>query len=282
MNGFLKLYWTLSSIKWNLYFLKKILCDSDFREKINRNKVLRNSRENKRCFIVGNGPSLKEMELEKLHDETVFTVNFLVRNKKLYELLNPSYHVFIDPYFTEIEDMELQRFLEAMENVNPSITYITDIRVLKKLKSLGRGDKSYGVYMHDNWNRFGSKNIDLSSNLFSSMNVVQTAIYTAIYMGFSEIYLIGCDMTVITEYLYMRANNTFNYIHAYDIKESEKEQYKKELSSGDNYSMLYEYMKVFEIFNHLFDYSVKHNIKIYNATKGGILDMFPRVNLKDL
>ena len=79
-------------------------------------------------------------------------------------------------------------------------------------------------------------------------------------MGFKEIYLIGADCN----YSDNKSKHHFIDYGHYDST------YK---SAGTR--MIYAY-KVAK------KYADKNNIKIYNATRGGMLEVFPRVNLDEL
>ena len=70
----LRFFDLVSNFKWKMIFLLKKITDSKFRITINLNKKLENNHKGKRCFTVGNGPSLKKMDLSHLTNEIVFTV----------------------------------------------------------------------------------------------------------------------------------------------------------------------------------------------------------------
>ena len=87
----------------------------------------------------------------------------------------------------------------------------------------------------------------------------------AVYMGFSEIYLIGVDCSYANEIDRNEkriSNETKNYFD---------ESYQNEIRYSNTYKMLQAYNKANE-------YASKHNIKIFNATRGGKLDIFERVD----
>ena len=82
----------------------------------------------------------------------------------------------------------------------------------------------------------------------------------AIYMGFKEIYLIGLD----TNY-----NNYKNDNHFYFESPNEKH-------------IPFFVDVVFNAYQVARHYAERHGIKIYNATRGGKLEVFERVNFDDL
>ena len=52
-------------------------------------------------FIIGNGPSLKYYDLNKLNSEIVFTVNFMMKSE-YFRTLKPNYHVLADLIFLNL------------------------------------------------------------------------------------------------------------------------------------------------------------------------------------
>ena len=84
----------------DVQFYIKWLLRKDLRFEMSRNKTLKNAYKGKRCFIVGNGPSLKHYDLSKLTNEHVFTVNNMMMTDH-FKILNPNFHLFFDPNFLD-------------------------------------------------------------------------------------------------------------------------------------------------------------------------------------
>ncbi len=83
------------------------------REAIKDNAQFKNKYAGKRCFILGNGPSLKEQDLSLLKDEYVFTVNQITRHPD-YEKIKSNFHFYTDSMFFGLkkdcpEEMDLYR-----------------------------------------------------------------------------------------------------------------------------------------------------------------------------
>ena len=110
----------LSNIKWDIIFFIKKVFDAEFRGIINSNLSFIDNHKGQRCFIVGNGPSLKKMDLNNLKDELVFTVNNIMSNTKLYEQLNSVYHLlFFLGYFQLDLNFEDDRLtLDLLKQIN--------------------------------------------------------------------------------------------------------------------------------------------------------------------
>jgi hypothetical protein len=113
--------------------------------------------------------------------------------------------------------------------------------------------------------------LKFSDNAYSAVHSGHTVAYAilqiAIYMGFKEIYLLGCD-----------ADYSGKRTHA-DGLDIELEENKALLThdilfnQGDRNCTA---------FNKEKKYADKNGIKIYNATRGGKLEVFERVNLDEV
>jgi hypothetical protein len=282
----------LSNVKWDIIFLMKKVFDAEFRGIINSNSSLIDNHKGQRCFIVGNGPSLKKMDLTYLKDELVFTVNNIMCNKELYEQLNSDYHMLIDPGYFKLDlDFEDDRLtLDLLKQINyknkkPKCLVNYDGKKAFDSYNLAQYLNLNFIYQHRNITDTYSSRIVLCSNIPSSQNVIHSAIFSAISMGFNEIYLIGCDMTSV--FLTFEANSegkvdVVKDFHAYEYTDNEKKRLLKDYNVLDNEAIMYDYGKTFTIFKRIKKYCKKNNILIANAGIGGGLDVFERVLYEDL
>jgi len=133
----------------------------------------------KRCFILGNGPSLAKMDISHLQGEITFGLN---RIYLLFEKMpfRPNYYICInelvlEQYANEILDLEMPKFL----NWNRRHLFLesrSDINFLRL--SLGLTDY------------FGTNPLNALS---SGGTVTHVALQLAFFMGFSEVVLLGVD-----------------------------------------------------------------------------------------
>jgi hypothetical protein len=287
-----KLLDIISNVKWDLIFYLKLIFNSDFRKHINANVKFRNSARSNRCFIIGNGPSLKLLDLKKLKDEVVFTVNNIMSDQEIYQNLNTDYHVFIDPTYYNLdnnipEDKVTIGLLAQINYENKKPECIVFYKGKEGLRKTGIDKilKLNYIFQHRTLTYSYSSKISMCKNMPASQNVIQTAIYSAIYMGYKQIYLVGCDMTSL--FLTYVASDTggreiSNSYHAYKYTDSEKRTMLRDSKNYDNEYMLYDYAKTFTIFKRIRRYAERNKIEIYNATKGGGLDVFRRLPYESL
>ena len=228
-------------------FFRKIGVDSSF----DYVKQFHNIHEGERCFIVATGPSLTKEDLNKLKSEYTFGVNALCL---LFNELkwNTNYFVISDAKAYLKLNTQLPKkstkniFISALErkDINDAYTF------------LPRNVTNYFL-TSPKYKKFSN---DIRIWIYDATTVVFNAIQIATYMGFKEIYLIGVDC---------------NYNVADDLKYSVdhgiRNPYYK--SAG---------IKMIEDFNVAKRYTDKLGVKVYNATRGGMLEVFERVDLDEV
>ena len=107
---------------------------------------------------------------------------------------------------------------------------------------------------------------DITNEICWGRSVVyDIGLQIAIYMGFSQIYLLGCDHN----YSKMVNENSNHFIKDYFDKDK-----------AEKYSAFkYESRKVELAFESAKKYAESHGAKIWNATRGGKLEVFDRIDL---
>lgn len=282
----------LANIKWEMIFCIKILTQKEFRNDMYFNKKFKNSNKNNRCFIVGNGPSLKKLDLSRLKDEVVFTVNEIISDQRIYEQLKSDFHIIIDPNYYHLNEnsIEDKATIELFRKINykdkkPVCIIGSEGKVAFKRYGLDKELDLHYIYQHKYITENFRSRISMAKNLPASQNVIQAAIYSAIYMGFKDIYLIGVDMTSVFLTYEASEDGEFsirNNTHVYNYSNNHLESIKNICTKIDNEYTLYDYAKTFTLFKRIRKYAEKNNININNATKGGGLDVFQRIKYESL
>ncbi len=241
----------------NTLFYKKVCRKYKFNEILLN---LKGKANKKRCFIVGSGPSLTIEQLNMIKDEDSFGAN---RIYKIFPktLWRPKYYVIQDPYDPtpkeNYERLDVENLLvsdyywkeHGMHNKH-AICYHT-IRTLKQRKELPF-----------------SENIDKYVQVAGT--VTYTMIQLAAYLGYKEIYLIGMDHN------YDKITNDKGEV----IKKSNIKNHVFEDEKPKEVSANISYME--DAYRSAKKYCDEHNIKIYNATLGGKLEVFERKNFYEI
>ena len=277
----------IDNYRRDIKFYMHWLISSNLRKEMSKNSELQNKHKGKRCFIVGNGPSLKHYDLNKLTNEYVFTVNYMMKSDD-FKTLNPNYHLFFDPIVFGLnpekeDDNKIIELIASTLESNASMTYIIPYRRRSNFDELFPNHKFIYIYNYKTYTPLLKKSASLHRITPGFQNVILYAINSAIYMGFKEIYLMGVDMTGFLEHF---EHNTINdqWGHFYEKSEDEKEKIIKILSEKniDNEFYLKTYGKTFEHIKLMQKNALAKKVKLFNASQHGALDVIPRVDYEKI
>ncbi len=262
--------------------------NSELCKQVEKNAQFKDKYSGKRCFVIGNGPSLLEQDLTLLENEYVFTVNQITRNPD-YPKIKSNFHFYADPVFFKLNkdnDADMDVFAE-MKKINtadnkpivffPQTGYAFS-KEFELEKELNMHYYAIGLTLHKGM----IENIDFAKFVPGFHTVIQYAVYLAMYMGFKEIYLLGCDCTSIVTAINTRLNAEEGALYAYEVSDNER---KRIDAKNKKISMESESLSNFEVFQkyrYLNDYAVKNGIRLINCTKGGVLDSLPRMRYEDV
>lgn len=209
----------------------------------------------KGCFLIGNGPSLKISDLEKLKRNGIITFG-CNRIYLLYDKTNwrPDYYVIVDGReFEEEKDKILsQKMVCFFKDFIGSELGISenDIYPFRNI------DKDY-------YPELPLFSDDISETLYGGRTVMYQMFQIAAYMGFSKIYLLGVDFS------WGEDGKPTHFCKDYINDEIAKAGmiYKNEQRNA--------YVSAAK-------YAETHDFKIYNASRGGNLDVFARVDFDEV
>ena len=209
----------------------------------------------KRLFIVATGPSLTLEDVNLLKDEYSFSMNSVY---KLFDKTDwrPSYYAIFDQRVFQLlrNDLFKQKFNCAF---CPSMNFDWKAPFVHKIPMCW--DWRYLFQTYDTFVEHGFSN-EISHKVYTGTNVVHVIFQIAAYMGFSEIYILGADCTM----------GTHSKVVEYKGGEEEKKQ-----ALIPNEHIIDDYRLLKKEMDHL-------GIKVYNATRGGALEVFPRVDLENV
>lgn len=153
------------------------------RDTIQRIRSLKDSRRGERCFIIGNGPSLKNTDLSKLKDEFTIGVN------RIY-LLFPELG-FSTSYFVSVNDLVIEQCAADIQKLS-----IPRFVAWRAKRWLHPDNDLYFLYTTYTGPRF-SKNA--AGRLWEGATVTNVALQLAFYLGFQQVILIGVDHNFVTQ-----------------------------------------------------------------------------------
>ncbi len=279
--------------KWNDILLKNGF--KKFRKnqpeiaaEVEKNIKYKNCHKGERCFIIGNGPSLKEQDLSLLGDEYVFTCNQIMRNP-VFPQLRTNYHFWADPSFFGLspdkpEDMELLNVMLSVNTEhNKPVNFFAQegYDFAKRFNLRDKLDIEFYAHRLELTDSY-SNGISFDKFVPNLHTVVHYAVAMAIYMGFSEIYLLGCDCTNVITAANTRLMAGDGAEYAYKISENEKKRMMNRnnlVSMEDELKSFYEVFKGYRV---LRDICNNEGIKLYNCTAGGLLDCIERKKYEEV
>jgi hypothetical protein len=230
-------------------------------------KKFKDIHKGERCFVIGNGPSLTIQDLEKLKKEYTFASNkiYLVFGETNW---HPTYYCTQDDKFIA-RDFELIKQTVVADN-----KFIAGNSLI--WKSIYLPDWIY--FFSDSkifFPRHPQVSKDISKKIIDGFTITYTEIQLAFYMGFSEIYLLGIDHNY---------SSNLNPDGSISTTEANNHFYDKNIGSleafKDYYYPVLEYSSL--AYESAKKYADANGIKIENATRGGKLEVFKRVNFDSL
>lgn len=259
----------------------------DEKKLLNGNERFKDIHKGKRCFIIGNGPSINKVDFTSLSQEITFTVNQISRMKNFTELKS-NYHLWADERFFDLdvnkqEDLELIQVMKSVnsENNHPLVFYKTKALSLIKKFEL---DKDLDIaYFMDSGNIIASHiELPITRCMPSFPTVIHYAIYTAVYMGIKEIYLLGCDCTGILSTIQARMDTADKMAYSYHVTENERRRMARISQMTSIYDELTWFTEMFEIYEVIYKYCNRKKVKIVNLTEGSLLDLIPKGRLEEV
>jgi len=235
------------------------------------NHRLKNIHEGQRCFILGAGPSLNNLtqdQIEKLRSEVVFAVNRTYK-AKIAETVTPQYYFLMDNMFWQDTLRYIYLDIFKKYETKPPVIF-TSYQAKPVVEEMGI-EKNI-IFLYEKKFPVANHEYCIHKNTYISQNVVITAIKAAMYMGFKEIYLLGCDYTG-----FIPKENNHCYIE--DVEETRRAETQEESKYNYNLNLalfLESYARATKFHYLIAKYAEKNQIKIINITPGSLLDAYPR------
>jgi len=217
-------------------------------------KQFQNKHANEDCFIIGNGPSLNKMDLSPLANYHTFGLNKIYLIFERFDL-NLSYLVSVNEHVIEqsaktFEEMYCPTFL----SMTASDGVVADKPHIHRLHTL------------NTWSFYE----DITQPICEGMTVTYVAMQIAYFMGFRRVFIIGVDHS------FKQTGNS----HETQVYEGEDENhFHPDYFKGQKWDLADVYGS--EVSYHLANYHYKKdNRQILDATVGGKLDVFPKINFE--
>lgn len=218
-----------------------------------------------RCFIIGNGPSLNGADLDRISGIPSFASN------RIYNIFpetswRPTYYAVFDEGVARREGV-----VDGINSFGCEMKFVREQGYLKAYRRL-TGDICY-LHAHDSRKYLEDPKFstDLRRGVYTIATVTYTLMQIAYHMGFRNMYLLGVDhkyaKTVGRDGIITENDGVRSYFGA-------------DGSCGKNMAGASWEMDI------AYDYAerISHQLgfRIYNATRGGCLETFERVDFDDV
>lgn len=222
---------------------------------------MKGSKFGKRCFIIGNGPSLTVKDLGKLVNEDCFAANQIYKIFP-YTKWRPLFYTIVDWHAlgnTESDIFEAGTF------------FFGDYFWRKNHPKQSNAIVFYGKRLLDTDLASFKFSEDIAEQIYLAATVTYASLQIAVYLGYTEIYLLGVDhnYAFVTDRTgKVIRNSEAKQSHFFEDKDPTK-VYADELGMTNAYITAKQHADA-------------HGINIYNATRGGKLEVFTRVDFDSL
>ena len=171
---------------------------SDKKELLNKNSVLKNTARGKRAFLIATGPSLKMEDLSALAGEDCYGISNFFLHEHIRSI-NPKFHFFA-PYH---EPVTLESYVEWLVKADQTLPPETNIFMEAEMADLAGKYKLFPkrkiFYLH--FSRYpAADKVDITKPILVPQTGPLMALPVLLYMGYREIYLLGCDHTELRDY----------------------------------------------------------------------------------
>ncbi len=238
-----------------------------------RLRRFRDRHRGKRCFVLGNGPSLRAQDLGLLRNELTFVTNHFVLHPELSSVRPTYYCVSDSAFFLNGGNPEWLRAMCVLPRETALFFPELFLPVVRGRAEF-HGRKVYHLnYVGDRVCELGTMSVDVTKIVYRGDTViVDFCLPLAFYMGFEEVYLLGCDMVFGSE-----GSEEDDGAHFYDGGQTTTRR--KGQAGFKRSEWLRDVTMSFAIAKRLFE---KRGRVIRNATAGGKLEVFPRARYEDV
>jgi hypothetical protein len=223
-----------------------------------RLRSYRDRHKGQRCFIIGNGPSLKRTDLSLLRDEVTFGLN------RIYLLFNEI--GFATTYHVTINKLVLEQTSEEISNLSVPCFISWESHDLIEF----RPNMMFLQHVYKGGPRFFS---DIAEGIWEGATVTYVAMQIAYYMGFEKVILVGVDHNFETK----------GKPHTTVVSIGDDPNHFSPHYFGKGFRWQLPDLETSELAYHIADYKFRNSGReIVDATIGGNLEIFPKIDYESL
>lgn len=234
----------------------------------------------KRAFILGNGPSINQQDLTLLRDEITFVANWFINHKR-FRRINPKFycvssHEMFGGWGKE-PDLNAD-FARLVAEKQTEQTFFFSNRFASYMKETGLVPEPRLRSLIFDRPKFlideiGTQNYDLARCMDDGYTVLLTfCVPLCVHFGITDIYLLGCDC----DYGLTAPSDPKSYFYR-------PEQHTSSTTSFDSLVRIWTPGgPIFQTYEIVAREAESRGTRMFNATRGGRLELLPRVEYESL
>jgi hypothetical protein len=239
------------------------------------NADLRDRHRGRRCFVIGNGPSLARQDLAALAGEVTIVMNGFVRHP-LLDVVRPAYYLFADGTFFDGSESS-RRLLADVRERAAHAEFLVPYAHGRDVRANGWLDpaRTRHVAFAGNLRSSRLRRVDFTRAVPNVMNCMQLGVMLGIYMGCASVHLLGADH----DFLAHRGTHRHFYGgptlagHAVANDDFARFHYLEMIRITTDVWLGYQALR---------RHAERRGVELVNCTDGGFLDVFPRRRYEDV
>lgn len=233
------------------------MTDTARRESMKQLRKFHNRYAAERCFVIGNGPSLRNTDMTKLKGEFTFGMNRIF-------LMFPELG-FNTTFLVSVNDLVIEQSAEEIQTLG-----MPRFVSWRSRKWLAPEEELYFLHTTYTGPKFAK---DATRRLWEGATVTYTSLQLAYYLGFSKVILIGVDHNFVTKgkpnMTITSAGDDPNHFHPKYFGKG----FRWQLPDLDTSEVAYRMAR--EVYE-------SDGREVVDATVGGKLTIFPKVEYESL
>ncbi len=241
----------------------------------NRNRLLslKDTHIGETCFVIGNGPSLTAADLDTLKQRRMFCF----ASKGIYKIFDQTEW---RPDLWGVSDLDYIEMKKDDINELKGFPKLVCAQSYLKKGILIRDAIYYPFIQAERTPRFFNQNMERGIHFYGL--ITAKLINIAVYMGFQEIYILGCDHSLPLKIdkdgkKIIDTSKNFHFASDYYDSQSEQQNAYRNILNAEK-----EMQYATDSYKELQYFCSEIGVNIYNATRGGELEVFPRIEFEKI
>jgi len=168
-----------------------------------RIRALKDTKLGQTAYILGNGPSLNDLDIDKLMALESFWCNHAYKMEENGHRFHPKYYFLYDAAGILMHPQEILNIEAGIKFLSPEASRAFEIMKPEACENIITFQVAHEHAIHESEENFS---LDPSLTLFWSSSILIVAIQFAFYMGYSKVFIGGIDLDYSKPYFY----NSYN------------------------------------------------------------------------